>query len=163
MNLYVGRTIYLDDKSSIRLRSFDFESNSKIEFIGVKLDIKYKPEIYTFDCVKKLFEFGQNRDNYFCFLKTENEIYTLEMESNESIIGGINIYNINSNWNLFVNSFENIVVQQNEKPFITAYFRNFPTTQDFFIHLSYLYYCLRNYDFENKEDIKSKFEAVLNK
>ena len=161
MNFYIGRTIYIDNKSSIKLRIFDFENNNELEFIGVKLDIKFKPEIYTFDSVKNLFEFGENRDNYFCFLKTKNEIYTLEKESNESIIGGINIYNINSNWNLFVNSYNNIVVQQNKKPFTTAYFRHFPSTQIFFIHLSYLYYCLRNYDFENKEDIKSKFESVL--
>jgi hypothetical protein len=80
----------------------------------------------------------------------------------ENIIGGNNIYNISLEWNLFINSKNDIVVQQDKRPITTAYFRNFPTNENFLIYLSYLYYSIRNNTFENKDELKAKFESVLN-
>ncbi|MGQ7944802.1 hypothetical protein [Flavobacterium sp. WC2509] len=162
MKLKIGRSFNLDSKTSESLEEFDLRNLKLINFIGIRLFIIGNPEIHYFNSLEKLLQFGRNLDNFFSYMSIEDEnIYVLEKIDEENIIGSKNIYNISLEWNLFINSKNNIVVQQNKQPITTAYFRNFPTNENFLIHLSYLYYCVRNNTFENKEDIKAKFKSLL--
>lgn len=161
MNIKLGRTLNLDSKN---LRGvMDFDKDLEMKFFGVRLNINSKPEIYNFDCVESLFQFGENKDNLYCYLQyDENHVFILEKDRNQNFIGEKNVYNINNEWNLFLNSKKNIVVQQNKSPIITSYFRNFSQNEYFFVSLSYLYYCLRNYSFNSKIDLETKFKSLIN-
>jgi hypothetical protein len=161
MDIKLNETFNLN--SNILGGEFDLRENKEIKLFGVKLFINSIPEVYNFDSIESLFQFGENIDNYYCYLQYNlNQIFLLEKDANQDITQRRNIYNINKEWNLFLNSKGNIVVQQNISPRITSTFKRFPQDEYFFVSLSYLYYCLRNHSFKSKIDLQTKFESLIN-
>lgn len=161
--LKVGRTFNLDSKIINGIETIQLDFPAKHKFIGVYLYFDEEPEIYLFSSVEDLFNHGQNKDNYYCFLECDqNIIYILEKIDKELVIGGKNVYCKSGDWKLFINTKTNIVIQQTAPNTHNTYFRNFPSNQSFYISLSYLYYTLRNYRFDLNSTVKSKFD-LLNK
>lgn len=164
MNLTLANNLYLDSKKQKGLINTHFVQNEETKFFGVLLSLDVKPEIHIFNSLESSFRFGENKDLYYSFLQDEtNGLFIIEREGHNQnhFIGGRNIYNINNEWNLFLNSKNDIAVQKNKSPFTTIRFRYFPKNKYFFVKLSYLYYCLRNHSFTTKDDLETKFKSLI--
>lgn len=159
--LTLGTTYYLDTKTISYIRE-DNNTSRYSKFYGVHLVFDEFPEVKIFSKLEDLLEDADNRDNYFCFYKAEdNGIYILDIRDSENVFGAMHIHSKSMDWKLYINNSKNIVVKYREKDLLTDHFSFLPN-QELFIQLSILYYVLRNYNLYKETILKDKFEILMN-
>lgn len=156
--LKVTSTLHLDDYTNDNFTDVDEFSRSN-KFIGVQLFLDNKPEVFNFYKVEDLIYHSKNRDNYFHFYENaEGRIYILHINEN-NIVGGKNIYSVELDFEFFINSISNVVVQRVKNGISRSYF-DLSKDDNYYISLAILYYIVRNYDHIGGKEIKNKYKDL---
>lgn len=144
-------------------------TKSDTVFIVIELKLCGGHKIHEFSNLQSSLEYSLHSDLVYRFIEYTNieekrrTLVIYDLKYTDKIVAYQNFYGIGYDWKFYVNSKTDVVVQHIKfaDVNITVRFRNFPTDNTFYLHLSCLIYTLTNCKLETEREIRKTFEKIL--
>jgi len=145
--------------------SIEVFSSNNYKYYCVELNLLGGYTISEFSDLETTCNYKKKNDLIYRFIEApgiQNHNITVlhKIPGSNKVVGYHNYYGIGNDWKFFINSKDDITLQNNDPKISTERFRNFDSDNTFFVNLACLIYTVNNFSFQDSSELRSKFNRI---